>query len=219
VTSFVAARQMIAREDGEVASDAPSDRGTGLVWWPTGTCPGPSGRPVYRAEAGPLQALAAAKWVVAVMTVYGLVADGARAVKDYLYGFFVGVLCVADLAEGAEELGSDVGEDSGAFGGDAIANEKKQEPGQEFIDVIGGVEFGELIEKVGGKVVGIPLAFEKTGVTEAEAGAGVQDLELARTARAGALLASLLNRFRQGRGYPISRPRKGRRWLLGRWMG
>jgi hypothetical protein len=149
----------------------------------------------------------------------GSVPEGARAVEDYLYGFFVGVLCVADLAEGAEELSSDVGEDAGAFGGDAIANEEKQEPGQKLVDVIGGVEFGELIEKVGGKVVGIPLALEKTGVTEAEAGAGVQDLELARTARAGALLAILLNRFRQGRGYPISRPRKGRRWLLGRWMG
>jgi hypothetical protein len=75
---------------------------------------------------------------------------------------------VADLAEGAEELGGDVGEDAGALGGDAIADEEKQEPGEELVDVIGGVEFGELIEKVGGKVVGVLLALAEASVTEAE---------------------------------------------------
>jgi hypothetical protein len=97
---------------------------------------------------------------------------------------------VADLAEGAEELGSDVGEDAGALGGDAIADEEKQEPGEELVDVIGRVEFGELIEKVGGKVVGVLLALAEAGVTEAETGAGIPDGELTRTACTGALLAT-----------------------------
>jgi hypothetical protein len=114
-------------------------------------------------------------------------AIGARAVHDDGDGFVVRVLYVADLADGAEELGSDVGEDAGALGGDAIADEEKQEPGEELVDLIGGVEFGELVEKVGGKVVGVFLAVAEAGVTETETGAGVHDAELARTARAGAL--------------------------------
>ena len=52
------------------------------------------------------------------------------------------------------------------------------------------MEFGELIEKVGGKVVGVFLAVAEAGVTEAEAGAGVQSAELAGTAHTGALLAT-----------------------------
>ena len=119
----------------------------------------------------------------------GSVADGAGAVQDDVYWFFVSGFYVADLAQGAEELSGDVGEDASALGGDAIADEEKQEPGQELVDFIGGVEFGELIEKVGGKVVGVLLAVAEARVTEAETGAGVHDAELARTARAGALLA------------------------------
>jgi hypothetical protein len=117
-------------------------------------------------------------------------AVGAGDVEDYVYGFLVSVFYVARLAEGVEDLGGDVGEDAGALGGDAIADEKKQEPGQELVDVIGGAEFSELVEKIGGKVVRIFLALVETGVTEAETGTGVQDAELAGTARAGALLAT-----------------------------
>jgi hypothetical protein len=120
----------------------------------------------------------------------GSVTVGTGHVEDYVYGFLVSVFYVARLAEGMEDLGSDVGEDAGALGGDAIADEEKQEPGQEVVDVIGGAEFGELIEKIGGKVVGIALALAEASVTEAEAGTGVQDAELAGTARAGALLAT-----------------------------
>jgi hypothetical protein len=97
---------------------------------------------------------------------------------------------MADLAEGAEKLGSNVSEDPGAFGGDAIADEEKQEPGKELVDLIGGVEFGELIEKVGGKVVGVLLAVTKADVAEAETGAGIPDGELARMACTGALFAT-----------------------------
>jgi hypothetical protein len=100
-------------------------------------------------------------------------AVGAGHVEDYVYRFVVSVFYVARLAEGVEDLGGDIGEDAGALGGDAIADEEKQEPGQEIVDVIGGAEFGELIEKIGGKVVGIVLALAEAGVTEAEAGTGV----------------------------------------------
>ena len=121
----------------------------------------------------------------------GSVADGTGGIfEGDGDGFVVRVLYVADLAEGAEELGSDIGEDAGALGGDAIADEEKQEPGEELVDVIGGVEFGELIEKVGGKVVGVLLALAEAGVTEAETGAGIPDGELTRMACTGALLAT-----------------------------
>jgi hypothetical protein len=115
---------------------------------------------------------------------------------------------MADLAERAEELGSDVSEDAGALGGDAIADEEKQEPGQELVDLIGGVEFGELIEKVGGKVVGVLLAVAEAGVTEAETGAGIPHGELARMARTGALLATdSALRFGLGKGQVLRRER------------
>jgi len=100
------------------------------------------------------------------------------------------VFYVAHLAEGVEDLSGDVGEDAGALGGDTIADEEEREPGQEVVDIIGGAEFGELIEKIGGKVVRILLALAEAGVTEAEAGTGVQGAELAETARAGTLLAT-----------------------------
>jgi hypothetical protein len=143
-----------------------------------------------RAEARPLQVWTAAKLMVVVMTVSGLVAHGARAVEDYFYRFIVRLFYMADLAEGAEELGSDVGEDASALGGDAIADEEKQEPGEELVDLIGGVEFGELIEEVGGKIVGVLLALAEAAVTEAETGTGIADGELAGTACTGALLAT-----------------------------
>jgi hypothetical protein len=120
----------------------------------------------------------------------GSVADGARGVHDDGDGLVVGIFYVADLAEGAEELGGDVGEDAGALGGDAIADEEKQEPGQELVDVIDGVEFGELIEKVGGKVVRVLLVVAEAGVTEAETGAGISDGKLTGMACTGALLAT-----------------------------
>jgi hypothetical protein len=105
-------------------------------------------------------------------------------------GLVVGIFYVADLAEGAEKLGGDVGEDASALGGDAIADEEKQEPGQELVDLVGGVEFGELIEKVGGKVVRVLLVVAEAGVTEAETGAGIPDGKLTGMACTGALLAT-----------------------------
>jgi hypothetical protein len=115
---------------------------------------------------------------------------GTRGVHDDGDGFVVGVFSMAHLAERAEELGSNVGENTGAFGGDAIADKEKQEPGEELVDLIGGVEFGELVEKVGGEVVRVFLALAETGVTEAETGAGIPGRELARMACAGPLLAT-----------------------------
>jgi hypothetical protein len=117
-------------------------------------------------------------------------AVGARGVHDDGDGFVVGVFSVADLTEGAEELGSNVGEDAGALGGNAIADEEKQEPCEKLVDLIEGVEFGELVEKVGREVVGILLAVVEAGMAEAETGAGIPDGEPTRMTCTGALLAT-----------------------------
>ncbi len=88
-----------------------------------------------------------------------------------------------------EELGGDVGEGASTLGGDAIVDQEKQELGEKLIDFIGGMEVRDLVEKFGGKVVGILLGRAETGVAEAEAGTGVQDRELTGTSRTGAMTA------------------------------
>jgi hypothetical protein len=117
-----------------------------------------------------------------------LVPLGSRAAEDDFDGLvFLVFFHKAHLAEGVEELGGDIGEDTGSLGGDAIADEEEQEPCEELVDLIGGVEFGEFIEKVGGEVVRILFGYVVTRVTKAEAGTGVQNMELAGTALAGAM--------------------------------
>jgi hypothetical protein len=119
-----------------------------------------------------------------------LVAIGARAVADDFDGFvFLGFFHEAHQAEGVEELGGDVGEGASTLGGDAIANQEKQEFGEELVDFIGSMEVRDLVEKFGGKVVRVLFGCAETGVAEAEAGTGVQDGELTWAARAGAMTA------------------------------
>jgi hypothetical protein len=117
-------------------------------------------------------------------------AIGARSVHDDGDGFVVGVLYVADLAERAEELGGDVGENAGTLGGDAIADEEKQEPGEELVDLIGGVEFGELIEKFDGKIHGVGRGGLRLGVAETKSGVRVRDGKLAAAAVVGVMAAT-----------------------------
>ena len=50
---------------------------------------------------------------------------------------------------------SDVGQDGGAARGDAALGDEDKEPGQELVDVDGGVELGELGEEFRGEVEGI----------------------------------------------------------------
>jgi hypothetical protein len=119
-----------------------------------------------------------------------LVSLRARAVADDFDGFvFLGFFHEAHQTEGVEELGGDVGEGASALGGDAIADQEKQEFGEELVDFIGSMEIRGLVEKFSGKVVSILFGCAETGMTEAEAGTGVQDRELTGTARAGAMTA------------------------------
>ncbi len=62
-----------------------------------------------------------------------------------------------DGAVGVEELVSDVGQDGGAAGGDAAFGDEDHQPGEELVDVDGGVELGEFGEEVGGEVFRIVL--------------------------------------------------------------
>ncbi len=59
----------------------------------------------------------------------------------------LGVELVPDGGEGAEELVGDVSEDGGAAGGDAILGQEEKETGEEFVDVLGRGEFGQVLGK------------------------------------------------------------------------
>jgi len=99
-----------------------------------------------------------------------LVALRARAVADDFDGFvFLSFFHEAHQTEGVEEPGGDVGKGASALGGDAIADQEKQEFGEELVDFIGSMELRDLVEKFGGKVVRILFGCAETGMTEAEA--------------------------------------------------
>jgi len=55
-----------------------------------------------------------------------------------------GEVIEGDGAVGVWELVGDVGRDGGAARGDAALGEEDKEPGEELVDVDGGVEFGKL---------------------------------------------------------------------------
>jgi len=67
---------------------------------------------------------------------------------------FVTVELVLDGGEGAEEQAGDVGESSGAPGGDVAAGEETKEMGEGMVDALGGLEvfgvFGEQVGEIGG---------------------------------------------------------------------
>ncbi len=62
-----------------------------------------------------------------------------------------------DGAVGVGELVGDVGEHGGAAGGDAAFGDEDHQPGEELVDVDGGVELGEFGYEVGGEVFGVVL--------------------------------------------------------------
>lgn len=84
-----------------------------------------------------------------------------------------------------EEEAAGVGEDGGAARGDAALGKEDHNPSQELIDLLGRLEFGELVvgeilEELCGEVVDIlGLQVFAPGVQEAQAGAVVEDLESA----------------------------------------
>src|SRR5216683_106857 len=68
-----------------------------------------------------------------------------------------------DGAVGVEELVGDVGEHGGAAGGDAAFGDEDHQPGEELVDVDGGVELGEFGEEVGGEVFRVVLDGHRNG--------------------------------------------------------
>jgi len=120
------------------------------------------------------------------------VANWAGEVPDNFRRFLVGqaeFIFVVHFAEGAEDLGADVGEDRGTFGRDAVADNLNQELGQKCFYFRGVIEFGDVAEEFRRKITCIDFLIVETGVAEAEAGAGVQDGQAAVAVLLGAVAA------------------------------
>src|ERR1700737_478375 len=106
---------------------------------------------------------------------------------DLELGGFVACELVVDGGEGTEEQAGDVGESSGATGGDLAAGEETKEMGEGMVDALGGLKvFGVLGEGVG-EVLGVGGG--RFGVTGAELGLRVQDEASALASRQGVVLA------------------------------
>jgi hypothetical protein len=126
----------------------------------------------------------------------GPVTRRARHIVDDSDGLFVGGIGFED--DGAvrvEELVGDVGQDGGATGGDAAFGDENEEAGEELVDVNGGVELGELGEKVGGEVFrvvlrGLSRGGDQRGVAETEVGASIQNSKTATATVGGEMAAA-----------------------------
>jgi hypothetical protein len=94
-----------------------------------------------------------------------------------------------DGYERVQELIGDVGQDGGAARGDAVLHDEDKEPGEELIDLLGGLEIVELDQEIGGQVNVDRLGMLdlQRGMTKAEAGA--QGTEPAATAACGEISA------------------------------
>src|SRR5712664_2380010 len=100
-----------------------------------------------------------------------------------------------DGAVGVEKLVGDVGEHGGAAGGDAAFGDEDHQPGEELVDVDGGVELGEFGEEVGGEVFRIVLwrlghGGAQGGMAETKMRAGVEDGETAAGTVGGEMAAA-----------------------------
>lgn len=88
------------------------------------------------------------------------------------------VVVVGDFAvdgrKGTEEEVADVGENGSAPGGDAVLGQEDEEVGEDLVDVVGGLEGGELADELGGEVFGFGLFFEGTGVGVAKPEEGLE---------------------------------------------
>jgi hypothetical protein len=67
---------------------------------------------------------------------------------------------ILDGGEGAEEQAGDVGESSGAAGGDVAAGEETKEIGEGMVDALGSLEVFGVLGKQVGEVVGVGGRFE-----------------------------------------------------------
>jgi len=84
----------------------------------------------------------------------------------------------------------DVGEDGGAFGGDAVFGEEAEEVGEEEVDVGGGFDVLEFAEEIAFEVGEVGVFQVKGEVGGAEGGGGVLGRKTATAAGEGAVLAA-----------------------------
>jgi len=83
----------------------------------------------------------------------GVAAIGAGHVDDDSAGF---VLFFEDDGPlGIEQLVGDVAEDGSASRRDAAFGDQGKQAGEEGVDLLGGGEFGDFVEEVGGKIFGV----------------------------------------------------------------
>ena len=121
-----------------------------------------------------------------------LVPFGTRKIDDDLLWLIGGlrVHFVLDSGESTEKEISDVGEDGGAAGGNAVLGEQAEEIREDLVDVRSGVELRELTDENGGEV-GLFAAFlARLNVFGAEARGGVRSGVTATAAGAGAVLTA-----------------------------
>lgn len=99
-----------------------------------------------------------------------------------------------DGGKGAEREIGDEGEDCRAAAGDAVLDEEECELGEELIDLNGGFEVREGVAEGGGEVDSVGLGVLERGMTETEAGAGIQGAKAAAAAVCGKVLTAWLVR-------------------------
>ena len=99
---------------------------------------------------------------------------------------------VVHEGDGAEKLVGDIGEDGGAARRDAILAEQEKQAGQEFVDRLGGGEFGEAGSEVGARigVIRIGLILRQVGVAGTELRTFVGDWETAALAAGKGMAAA-----------------------------
>ena len=85
----------------------------------------------------------------------GAVAIWAGYIEDDLRG--LGVFLFGDGGKRAEELVGDIGEDSGAAGGDFVLREEEEQAREEVVDLGGGGEIVEIDGEGGGDFRGVGL--------------------------------------------------------------
>ena len=116
-------------------------------------------------------------------------------------GGFVAIELVLDAGQSAEKQAGDVGESSGAAGGDVAAGEETKEMGEGMVDALGGLKvFGVLGEQVG-EVVGV--GGWRFGVAGTELGVRVLVEASALAAGGGVVLAAFGSAGGLGVGFGV----------------
>lgn len=129
-------------------------------------------------------------------------------------GVFWDVFRLAESGQAAEKNLTEIGEDGGATGGNAVLHKKDGNLTEKSVNAGGGIESREQAEEGGRKVLVGSLELE-SHMAETKTGGGIQDGKAAASAGGGVMAAATLLGGRLG-----ERPGVALRWL-GRlpWRG